>query len=131
ATAFARSLAEKSPGPDAQLLEARSLVAAGRGSDAAAVIASALGSSTDNGQRSELYLLRSHTGTTDPSDDLRLSLLENPDNLEALTALADLLATQGNLRKALEYARHAADIAPDDPTVSERVRDFQTRAAGN
>jgi tetratricopeptide (TPR) repeat protein len=130
AVEFARQLGQKAPGPDVTSMEARSLIAADRGSEALALIDSALGTSTDGAARSELYLLRSRAGSASPADDLRLSLRESPDNVAALAALADLLVSEQDYRKALEYARRAAALSPADSSMTGRVRDIEARAAG-
>ena len=76
-------------------------------------------------QASELHYLRSQAGSADPLLDLRAALKENPDNTEALTAIADVLAGQKEYRKAAEYAKRAASLAPDDPALARKAQDLQ------
>ena len=109
---LAKGLAALQPGPDATALEARSLLSLDQKSPAMQMIDSALPAATDGALRSELFLLRSRADSDDPLRDLRSALNENPDNGEALTAIAELFAMQKDYRKAMEYARRAAVLAP-------------------
>ena len=76
-------------------------------------------------QASELHYLRSQAGSADPLQDLRAALKENPDNAEALTAIADVLARQNEYRKAAEYAKRAAALAPYDSALAQKAQDLQ------
>ena len=111
---------------DARALEARSMLAAGRLPDAMATIDNALLSAAPMPERaSELHYLRSQAGSADPLLDLRTALKENPDNMEALAAIADALAGQKDYRKAMEYAKRAAALAPDNPALAQRAEDLE------
>ena len=64
-------------------------------------------------------------GPPDPLQDLRTALRENPDNAEALAAIADVLAGQKDYRKAAEYARRAAALVPGDAALARKAEDLQ------
>ena len=70
---------------------------------------------------SELHFLRSQAGSDDPLLDLRTSLKENPDNFEALAAIADVLAGQKDYRKAMEYAKRASALAPGNAALAQKA----------
>ena len=122
----ARKLLRATGSVDAIALEARSLVAAGRLPEALEVIDHALlAMSPPAESASELFFLRSQAGSADPLQDLRTALKQNPDNAEALTAIADVLAGQKDYRKAAEYARRAAALVPGDEALARRAQDLQ------
>ncbi|MGA2976571.1 MAG: tetratricopeptide repeat protein [Spirochaetia bacterium] len=129
ALAHARALEKKGGGPDAMALEARALVAAGQQAQALSVVDAALPQAGEAALRSELYVIRSTAGSEDPLRDLRSALREEPDNGEALAAIADALAAQQEYRKAMEYARHAAELAPDNAQLVQKASDLEKRAA--
>ena len=122
AQAIALQLFQMTKSPDALALEARSLLAAGRPNDARVVIDHVLGA-MDPGPpvASELHFLRSQAGSSDPLLDLRTALKENPDNPEALAAIADVLAGQKDYRKAMEYAKRASAMAPDNAALAQKA----------
>jgi tetratricopeptide (TPR) repeat protein len=78
---------------------------------------------------SELHFLRSQAGSADPLLDLRTALRENPDNAEALAAIADVLAGQKDYRKAMEYAKRASALAPDNAALARKARELSKLAA--
>lgn len=129
ALAHASALEKKGGGPDAMALEARALVAAGDQARALSVVDAALPQAGEASLRSELYFIRSTAGSEDPLRDLRSALRAGPDNLEALAAIADALAAQQEYRKAMEYARHAADLAPDNAQLVQKASDLEKLAA--
>ncbi len=57
----------------------------------------------------------------DPNDDLiadQIATVEaNPDDLDAVLLLANVLGNSGRLQEAIPYYEKAADLAPDDPSV--------------
>jgi tetratricopeptide (TPR) repeat protein len=129
ALTFARALASLRPGPEPMLLEARSLLSMDEKTAALAAIDSALPAATDGTLRSDLFMLRSGAGSDDPLRDLRSALRENPDNGEALAAIAEILAAGKEYRKAMEYARRAAQLAPDDRALVDRLHELEALAA--
>ena len=66
-------------------------------------------------------LPRSQSGSDDPLFDLRTALKENPDDGEALAAIADVLAGQKDYRKASEYAKRAAAMSPDNAAHAQKA----------
>jgi Flp pilus assembly protein TadD len=128
AAVFARFLKARGGGAAAMALESRSLNAAGFPARALAEIDAALPQAGD-ALRSELYTIRAQAGSTDPAGDLRHALHYNPDNIEALVSLSDLLASQHDFRRAAAYARHAAGLSPDDAGLAQRARDLDALAS--
>ena len=125
---FARALEGRAGGAAAAALEARSLNASGQPTQARAVVDAAL-PQAGSALRSELHTIRALAGSPDPASDLRHALMENPDNTEALVSLSELLASRQDFRKAAEYARHAAELAPDDAGLARRARDLDALAS--
>jgi tetratricopeptide (TPR) repeat protein len=116
--------------PHAQALQVRSLIAADRPRDALVIIDHLLLAAAPAPElASELHYLRSTAGSEDPIRDLRSALVENPDNTEALAAIADSLAAQKDYRKAMEYARRAAALSPADAALAQKAADLQKLAA--
>jgi tetratricopeptide (TPR) repeat protein/predicted small lipoprotein YifL len=123
---FAQELVKAAPAVDAIALEARSMLAAGRHAEAMVAVDHALlAMSPAPVQASDLHYIRSQAGSPDALQDLRTALRENPDNAEALAAIADVLAGQKNYRKAAEYARRAAALVPGDPALARKAEDLQ------
>ncbi len=129
AVTYAQTLARVVPGAEPLILEARSMVAAGRGSEAMQVVTRAMTVADTHALRSALYVIRSTAGSADPLRDLRAALMENPDSLDALLAISDLLARQQDYRKAMEYAKRAAGLSPDDPAIRLKAADLERLAA--
>ncbi len=126
ALSYAQNLLRATQSADAIALEARSMMPAGRRADAMVAIDHALLAMAPSPQQaSELHYLRSQAGSADPLLDLRTALRENPDNAEALTAIADVLAGQKDYRKATEYAKRAAALVPGDSALARRANDLQ------
>ena len=122
---YAQKLFQATQSADALALEARSMIAAGRLSDAMVAIDHALLAIAPPPERaSELHYLRSRAGSADPLLDLRTALRENPDNAEALAAIADVLAVQKDYRKAMEYAKRAAALVPGNPALAQKAEDL-------
>ena len=123
---FAGELVKATQTVDAIALEARSMLAAGQRAEAMVAVDHALlAMSPAAGQASELHYIRSQAGSADPLQDLRTALRENPDNVEALAAIAELLAGQKDYRKAAEYARRAAALVPGDAELARKAEDLQ------
>jgi len=57
----------------------------------------------------------------DPNDDLieeqQAVVEENPDDVDAVLLLANILGNSGKLNEAIPYYEQAIDLAPDDPSV--------------
>jgi tetratricopeptide (TPR) repeat protein len=115
---------------EALALEARSMLAIGRPADAIVVIDHALiAMDAQPPLASELHFLRSRSGSADPLLDLRTALRENPDNGEALAAIADVLAGQKDYRKAMEYAKRASALSPDNAALAQKAGELSKLAA--
>jgi tetratricopeptide (TPR) repeat protein len=122
AQVIALQLFQMTKNPEALALEARSLLSAGRPADARLVIDHVLSAmDPPPSLASELHFLRSQAGSNDPLFDLRTALKENPDNGEALSAIADVLAAQKDYRKAMEYAKRASAMAPDNAALAQKA----------
>jgi len=128
AITYAQALSRVVAGAQPLSLEARSMVAAGRGAEAMQVVAQALAVADTPALRGELYVIRSTAGSADPLRDLRSALLEDPNSVEALVAISDLLAKQQEYRKALEYAKRAAELSPETPSIMQRAADLERLA---
>lgn len=126
---FARALGVQGQAAEAVERETRSLLAAGRADDALALAEKGIAAAPTPVARSTLRVLRAAAGSPDPLADLRQALLDNPDNVEALMAMADLLAGQGELQKAADYARYAAGLAPEDKDLAARAAGLAAKAA--
>jgi tetratricopeptide (TPR) repeat protein len=125
----ARALRAKGGGAEAMGMEAFSLLASGQPEEALAVVDEALPLAETPSLRSSLYLIRASAGSDDPQQDLRKALREEPDNREALAAIVDLLTEAGEYTKALEYARHALSLSPDDAELARKVSDLEQSPA--
>ncbi len=128
AIGYARALGARGASAPALELEARALIAAGRAADALAAADRGVAAADTSQARSTMYVIRAAAGSTDPLTDLRFALRENPDNIEALAAIADALAAQGELRKASEYARRAAALDPGNASLAAKAADLAARA---
>lgn len=129
AAAYAQALERVVAGAVPLTLEARSLVAAGRASEAMTVVMRALPIADTPAIRGELYVIRSTAGSEDPMHDLRSALLEDPNSVEALLAISDLLAKQQEYRKAMEYAKRAAELSPQNVGIGQKAADLEKLAA--
>jgi tetratricopeptide (TPR) repeat protein len=126
----ARLLFQATGSVDALALEARSMIAAGRPADALVVIDHALLAQEPSAAlASELHTLRARAGSDDPLRDLRSALRENPDNVEALEAISDVLAAQKDYRKAAEYARRASVLDPSNAGLGQKAAGLLKQAA--
>jgi len=129
AVAYAQALQRVVAGAVPLTLEARSLVAAGRAPEAMTVLTRALPIADTPAIRGELYVIRSTAGSEDPMHDLRSALLADPNGVEALLAISDLLAKQQEYRKAMEYAKRAAELSPQNPGITQKAADLEKLAA--
>ena len=129
AVTYAQALARVTPGAEPLILEARAMVAAGRGPEALQVVTQAMAVADTPALRGQLYVVRSAAGSDDPLHDLRSALLEDPDNVDALLAMSDLMARQQDYRKAMEYAKRAAGLSPEDPGIRQKAADLERLAA--
>jgi len=129
AITYAQALARVTPGAEPLILEAKSMVAAGRSAEATRVVTQAMAVADTPALRAELYVLQSAAGSSDPLHDLRSALLEDPDNVDALLAISDLMAKQQDYRKAMEYAKRAAGLSPENPGIRQKAADLERLAA--
>jgi tetratricopeptide (TPR) repeat protein len=135
ALSLAQTLEKSEPGDAALLYRVRTLAAANRPRDAAELATQDLKDAKTPGVRASLYFLRAQAegkagGSADAVlADLRAALRENPDDLEALLAIADSLSAAGDNRKALGYLKHAQELSPEDADIRARVSNA-SRLAG-
>ncbi|HTP57710.1 MAG TPA: tetratricopeptide repeat protein [Spirochaetia bacterium] len=127
ALALAQALEKSEPGDGALLYRVRTLVAASRTQDASDLATQDLKDAKTPAVRASLYLLRAQAerkaGASQDMvlQDLRSALRENPDDLEALLTIADVLSQAGDNRKALGYLKHAQELSPEDADIRARA----------
>ena len=107
------------------------LVATGRASEAARVIAALLPGSSQK-LRSFLYYQKSFlsSGEENVMADLRSSLTANPRNRDALFRLYQLYFNKKEYRKAQYYLKQVVAISPDDEKIralDERLRELLSK----
>ena len=129
ALVWARELGSKGAPVTAVGLEAQSLLAAGRQADALAAVDRGLTVADTPEEKSALLAIRALAGSADPLSDLRQALMDNPDNQPALVEMADILAAQGEVRKAALYAHQASILDPRDAALAQKAADLEARAA--
>jgi len=107
---------------DARIAYIRSLIDRKDGAGARDLIARALTEKGSARFRSGLYYLQNLVQPNDEAalNSLRSSLVENVQNLEALTAMYDIYMRQKDAQKARFYLRQALAVAPDDPGLARR-----------
>ncbi|HRZ88015.1 MAG TPA: tetratricopeptide repeat protein [Spirochaetia bacterium] len=107
---------------DARIAYIRSLIDRRDSGGARDLIARALTEKGSARFRSSLYFLQSLVQPNDEAalNSLRSSLVENVQNLEALTAMYDIYMRQKDAQKARFYLRQALAVAPDDPALARR-----------
>ncbi len=129
ALGFAQALEKTAGADDALLFRVRTLVAARRLQEAQDQATADLKTAAKPAVRGSLYFLRAQAaqqsgGSEDAvMADLRAALRENPDDREALLAIADALSGAREYRKALAYLKHVQELSPDDADVRARVND--------
>jgi len=127
ALSFADSLEKTGVGDSGLLFRVRTLVAARRTQDAKEQATSDLKNATTPAVRATLYVLRAQAERQAGDDetttlaDLRSALLENPDDRSALLAVADVLSSAREYRRALGYLKHALELAPEDADIKARI----------
>ncbi len=107
---------------DARIAYIRSLIDRKDTAGARDLIARALIDKGSARFRSSLYFLQSLVQPNEEAalNSLRSSLVENVQNLEALTAMYDIYMRQKDAQKARFYLRQALAVAPDDPGLARR-----------
>lgn len=107
---------------EARVAYIRSLIDRKDGSGARELIIRALTETGSTRFRSNLYYLQSLLQPNDEAalNSLRSSLVENVQNLEALTAMYDIYMRQKDAQKARFYLRQALAVAPDDLGLARR-----------
>ena len=108
-------------------LYARSLLESERKDEAPALIQKGLEEEKDPRVRSELLFLKAGLAP-DRGEALRTlhaALLENPDNPEALLALADIYIRLQDYRRARLFLKRAVDLEPDRPGLKIQLRQVE------
>jgi Tfp pilus assembly protein PilF len=93
------------------------LIDVGQREEASRLIETRLANLNGGSVKSQYLFLRSSISLDEESAlrDLRLSLFEDPRNLNALIALFDIHRTRGDRRRASHYYRQAISFFPDNP----------------
>ncbi len=78
--------------------------------------------------RANAYFLESMYGPA--IDDLRATLIRNPQHFEALTGLAAILEELGFLEEALEISRRVADITPSREGLAAAIDRLESAVEG-
>ena len=128
ALAFAQQLVAIGASDEPLLLQARSLASLGRAADTLQAVSTGLAQAKDPRIRSLLLVVKAsvETPASDQAiDDLRTALREDPDDTEALTAVAAAFRNRQDYRKALDYLRHAAELSPNDASLARSVQDLE------
>ncbi len=132
AAAYARKLVEKGYGSAPRLLLARALHAEGNDAEARTQIEAGLMETQSAGERSMYRTLLAAMERASNADaamkDLRSALLDDPNNIEALIAIADLLASLGQYHGAVGYLKHAAELSPEDAGLMVKIADYEKLA---
>ena len=127
ALSFADSIEKAGSGDALLLFRVRTLVAARRTQDTKEQTTTDLKTATTPAVRATLYVLRSQAERQAGEDDsvvladLRSAILENPDDRDALLAIADVLSKAREYRRALGYLKHALELAPEDADIKARI----------
>jgi tetratricopeptide (TPR) repeat protein len=132
AATFARKMLSANYGQAPHLLLARAFHAQGNDAAARPLIDAGFQAAKDSGVKSELYRLRAEivrqTAPEEALKDLRSALFENPDNVDALIAISDMLSTARQYRAALGYLKHAADLSPDNAGLRVQIQTLDAQA---
>ncbi|MCL2094216.1 MAG: hypothetical protein FWH12_08520 [Treponema sp.] len=125
AMVYARELYERDPSREEWILTYISaLIDLGRRPEGATMIEEGLLRVNGGVLRGRYYFLRSRTRSNEEEalEDLRSSLFEDPQNLDALAATFELYHRRGDERRAVFYLRQALAISPDNA----RLRPYQS-----
>lgn len=125
---FAQSLlAYSNPELRYQIPYLEALVALGRSQEAAVRIDDVLSGHEDPSARSDLYVLRAQLASSAEArlDDLRSALFENPQNLDALRAIADTYMELRDYRRAALFLKRAVALEPNDEELQAKLREAQ------
>jgi predicted Zn-dependent protease len=128
ALAFAESLlAYSNPELRYQIPYLEALIALGRTEEAATRIDEVLLGHDDPSARSDLYVLRARMAPSPEArlDDLRSALFENPQNLDALRAIADTYMELRDYRRAALFLKRAVALEPNDEELQAKLREAQ------
>jgi tetratricopeptide (TPR) repeat protein len=132
AAAYARSLLAARPGSASRLLLARALHAQGDDVQTAALIETGLKGGPPPADVSGFLTLRASLEAARDQEaalkDLRMALVADPDNRDALLAISDLLTARRDYRRAMNYLKHAASLAPDEPGLQVQIQQLEKQA---
>jgi tetratricopeptide (TPR) repeat protein len=131
AAACARSLVSMGYGEYPRVLLARALHAEGADSEALSLIEAGLAHPKSPAEKSRLLSLRGEIGQgTDIEEaltDLRMALLEDPDNADALLAIAALLEALKEYHSASGYLKHASELMPEKTGLKAKIVELEQR----
>jgi len=131
---FARELYDKNPSnDDYAVVYISALIDNGRRDEASRLIENRLSSSTNAANRSSFYFLRSRIQNNENSilGDLRSSLFEDPQNLDAIIAMFEIYHQRREERRAVFYLKQALAIAPDNPRLKRYEREYASLLGRN
>jgi predicted Zn-dependent protease len=120
---YARALYEGDPANEGYSLEwIGILIEKGETAKAQELIAKALAGKGSAKYRSALFFYKSRLDSNDEQamNDLRTSLLENPQNFDAILAMYDLYYKTKDYRKAQYYLKQALALDPAAPGLATR-----------
>jgi tetratricopeptide (TPR) repeat protein len=129
---YAESLYRSYPSEASLVVYARSLLDAGEAEQAAGVVDRGLQEAQSAEARSSLYTLKALL-VKDSSQEQSLKLLRDalmidPDNLEAILAIADAYRKQGELRKASLYLKRAVELDPENSSLRGQLQRIEREA---
>ncbi len=125
---FAESLlAYSNPELRYQIPYLEALIGLGRVQEAATRIDEVLSGRDDPSARSDLYVLRAQLASSPEArlDDLRSALFENPQNLDALRAIAVTYMELRDYRRAALFLKRAVALEPNDEELQAKLREAQ------
>jgi len=134
ALSYARELYEKDPSNDNYtVVYISALIDNGRRDEASRLIENRLASSANAADRSGFYFLRSRIQNNENAvlGDLRSSLFEDPQNLDAIIAMFEIYHQRREERRAVFYLRQALAIAPDNPRLKRYEREYASLLGRN
>ncbi len=99
----------------------------GRQKEAQPLIEASLAKDVPPKVKSDLHFLRSKLQADDNQRllDLRASIFENPENVQALREVAELYVKQKDFRKAYLYMKQASSLVPDDTQFALRLKEIE------
>ncbi|GMO59620.1 MAG: hypothetical protein Ta2G_19640 [Termitinemataceae bacterium] len=126
ALTLSRELRAKFPqNEEGNIAYAEALIDNERNAEALAFIDGRIGVSSGGNYKSRYYFLRSTLKEGDAAlSDLRLSIFENPRNVDSLKSVFLFHIKSGDDAQAVYYLRQAIALSPDDPEIIKYQRQY-------